>query len=505
MRNLFTNEQIQKSLFRLNKCLPDKDVKNGLLFQPLCNTTISQDFSRQSLKRINVTKCDFVDCKFNGSAATGAKFSDTLFHNCDFSGSNFQYCFFIRVRFACSSIIKGANFSHSVFIECKFDNIEIIESTLFDCFFENCDFFDSIIKTNTMENSTICNCLVQNVDLAHINLEYMKFDRVKMKNVTLPPYQIPFIIGAPTYLKNSDDEIYIYSDNGNITRNMYSNMYNDLAIYFYNQKNYFPLANLYIAEENYADAIECIKFGIEEACDYFDFRMIKHYCRLACSIKEITHKQLKDLFDTITNLSYNSSWDLNILHSYMLNIGEIREILLNNSEDRYCAEIVIKTNIDKDDLQSINSLYNQVNMIIKEKCSCSNINSVELRHNSPYELYITCIDALSNVLVLLSTMYGLFTVGNKTLDFIRKIQETIGGHQQNKLSKIEIELKEEELKQAKIDTELKKSELMKVSKQTNIIIPSVVEMEHILKCSSIDDAKKFAPEYLHFKVSNTPE
>ena len=79
MRELFTREQIQESISLLTTHLPDSDVKNGLLFNFICNTTIKQDFSRQSLKRINVAECDFIDCKFNGVAATGSKFSDTLF------------------------------------------------------------------------------------------------------------------------------------------------------------------------------------------------------------------------------------------------------------------------------------------------------------------------------------------------------------------------------------------------------------------------------------------
>ena len=139
MRELFTSEQIQESISLLTTNLPDRDVKNGLLFKFFCNTTIKQDFSRQSLKRINVAECNFTDCKFNGVAATGSKFSDTVFQNCDFSGANFQYCCFNKIRFTTMSVIKGANFSHSMFIECKFENIDIRESTLFDCYFDNCE------------------------------------------------------------------------------------------------------------------------------------------------------------------------------------------------------------------------------------------------------------------------------------------------------------------------------------------------------------------------------
>lgn len=496
MTELFSKDQIVKAKSIIKNSLPDKDVSNGVLFHPFSNATVTKDFTRKSLKRINVLSAHFFDCKFIGVAATGSKFYDTDFCNCNFKGSNFQFCQFNKVRFKDSSIIIGANFSHSIFIECEFHDITITESTLYDCHFENCNLSASIIKTNTLENTIMRNCLIENIDLAHINLEYMKFDKNIMKNVILPPYQVPYIIGAPTYIKNTDDSISIYTDNGTISIKEYCNMYREFEAYFYGQKNYFPLANMLIADQKYPDAFDCIRLGIEEACDYFDFRMIKHYCRLACSCDKFTAQQLKTLYDLVTDLSYDNTWDINTLHFYMINIGEIREILLNNYENKQRIEFIIKTNIDKDDLISINSLYNQINEIIKENCSISHIDSIELRHNSPYELLVTCIDNLPNILLFLSAMYSLFVVGNKGIDFLKNIEETIRLHQQNKLFKYELEEKQ-------LDIELKKKELNKEKRDNSIITYPVVEVEHILKCNSIEIAKNLNMEYLHYKISNS--
>lgn len=171
----FSDTEVKKSISRVQNLLPDRDVCNGILFQTFCNTTISTDFSRKSLKRVNAADSSFLHCKFNGAAATGSKFSDVRFLNCDFSASNFQYCYFSNTLFADHSIIQGANFSHSVFIDCTFDSVSITESTLYDCLFENCVFSSSEIRTDTLENSTISGGQIKNIDLAHINLEYMKF------------------------------------------------------------------------------------------------------------------------------------------------------------------------------------------------------------------------------------------------------------------------------------------------------------------------------------------
>lgn len=497
IESLFSKEKVDNANAKLIAFLSDKDVLNDSSFLGGGNTKISKNFTRKSLKRINVTDIHFIKSKFNGSAGTGSKFTNTVFRSCDFTGANFQYCQFNNVTFDTETIIKGANFSHSVFVGCHFDNITIIESTLYDCYFEKCTFFNSTIRTNTLENSTMQNCLIKNVDLAHINLEYMKFDNMTLENVILPPYQIPYIIGAPNYLQTTQDQIKVYTDNGVIPISEYRNMYEDLAAYFYARKKYFPLANLLIASNKGQEAYECISLGIEEACDYFDFRMIKHYCRLACSNTEFTNLQLKNLFNQVVDLSYNNSWDINTLHFYMINIGEIKELLLNNSENKERVEFIVKTNIDKNDLVSVNELYNQINQIIRENCSTNHVDSIELRHNSPYELYITCIDNLPNILLFVSAMYSLFAVGSKGLDFLKKIEDTIRVHQQNKLFKYELEEK-------KLDIELKKKELEQ-SESKLITTHSVVELEHYLKCSSIDIAKNITPEYLHNKISNNPK
>ena len=497
IESLFSKEKVDNANAKLITFLSDKDVLNDSSFLGGGNTKISKNFTRKSLKRINVADIHFIKSKFKGSAGTGSKFTNTLFRSCDFTGSNFQYCQFNNVTFDTKTIIKGANFSHSVFVGCHFDNIIIIESTLFDCYFEKCTFFNSTIRTNTLENSTMQNCLIKNVDLAHINLEYMKFDNMTLENVILPPYQIPYIIGAPNYLQTTQDHVKVYTDNGDISIREYRNMYEDLAAHFYARKKYFPLANLLIASGKGQEAYECISLGIEEACDYFDFRMIKHYCRLACSNTEFTNLQLKNLFNQVVDLSYNNSWDINTLHFYMINIGEIKELLLNNSENKERVEFIVKTNIDKNDLVSVNELYNQINQIIRENCSTNHVDSIELRHNSPYELYITCIDNLPNILLFVSAMYSLFAVGSKGLDFLKKIEDTIRVHQQNKLFKYELEEK-------KLDIELKKKELEQ-SESKLITTHSVVELEHYLKCSSIDIAKNITPEYLHNKISNNPK
>lgn len=497
MKNNYSEEQIKNVFRNLEENLPDKDVQNGSIFQIASGAEITLDYSRKSLKRINANHCQFNKAIFKAVAAVGSRFSDVRFRGCDFSASNFQYCHFDNVVFDDESFASGANFSHSVFIECTFENINIKESTFFDCQFQGCTFLSGKINSITLENSTFHNCTIQKINLAHLNLEYTQIAKVAMKDVTLPPYQVAYIIGGPSYLFTTNDDISIYTDKGDIAVIEYKKWINDLIIYYHSQHDFFPLANIMIGLSQYEEALVYIQQGIREAFDYFDFRMVKHYCKLAISCKFFSHEQLKFLYDLITDLSYQKELGAKELHSYFINIGEIRELLLNTAGDKERAEFIIKTSIDKDDLESVNELYNRINYILKDYCSEEHIDSIELRHNSPYELLITCIDTLPNLITLIPAIYGLLMVGGKALDVYQKFGEARRTHQENMLFKYEKRLKELEIMEKEQEMEAQK----KTSQLNSLGIASISEIEHNIICNVLHMANNIPPEYLHYKYT----
>ena len=488
----FSNEQINQAINRLNAKLLDMGAMNDMSLNSFSNTTIVYDFSKKSIKRANVVNGIFENCVFYNAAATGSRFVATSFLNCNFTGSNFQYCIFDGVNFQDSSLLKSANFSHSFFINCTFNNISIIGSTLYDCRFEECNFINSTIQESTFESSTFYSCVFQKIDLSCTNLEYINFKNSKFNEIVFPPYQIPYIIGIQQFLFGNSQKNYVFTDTGLMSVHEYKKLCNDLEVYFFAKKEFFPIINLKIIEGDCAEAYEYLQRGIKDALDCHDFRMIKHYCRLACASSAYSNSQLRNLYDTITSFVYNCNMDAQTLHSYVLNLGEIKELLLNNADAAYRMEFVIKTTIEKDDLEKINLLYNQINSILKENCSDSHIDYIELRHNSPYEMYITCVDALPQILMVISALYGAFAVSSKVLDFVNKVGETKKLYWQNRLYRIE-----EEAKKVMEETEAQ------LKKSGNIsICSSVVELEHMIKCSSLENAKKIDTDILRYKITN---
>lgn len=502
MKETFTKKQIQDALKNLKEKLPDQDEQNITVFQVTNDADISYDYTRKSFKRVHATNCRFDESKFIAAAGIGARFANVHFTNCDFSGSNFQYCYFSNTNFTCDTLIKGANFSHSIFTNCHFSEIHINESTFFDCQFQDCTFLTSNIRSVTFENSVFYNCTIIDTDLSHLNLEYTHFSDVSMEGVTLSPYQVAYIIGMPTYLRATKDKVYIYTDKGKITALQYNNLIDDLVKYYYSQNDFFPLANIMISLTEYDKAMDYIQRGMRESFDYLDFRMVKHYCRLAISCSFFSHTQLRCLYELITDLSYKKELNVNALHSYLINIGEIRELLLNRAQNMERVEFVIKTNIDKDDLAGINDFYNKISDILKQCCSEGHIDSIELRHNSPYELLITCIDTLPAILTLISTMYALLVVGSKALDVYQKFGEARKIHQQNSLYKYDKRLKELEIMEK--EQKMLEKETGRKQKGTGIILVS--EVEHSIKCSKLNLVNDLSPEYLHYKyILDIPE
>ena len=61
----YSNSQIEQTIERLQNILPDQGFSNGSLFKVFRHSTITNDFTRKSIKRINVADVKFLDCQFN--------------------------------------------------------------------------------------------------------------------------------------------------------------------------------------------------------------------------------------------------------------------------------------------------------------------------------------------------------------------------------------------------------------------------------------------------------
>lgn len=153
-------------------------------------------------------------------------------------------------------------------------------------------------------------------------------------------------------------------------------------------QNYFPLTNIYIAQEKYDKVLEAIISGIKIAIQLRAFRMLKYYCKQIKYINNITAHQRQDLYFFILNeisLSELENFEKNSLNLYL---PEVKNLLFTETQNEI-IQILIDTNINESEFDKLTILMSVIDKFLENKCTYS----IELRHNSPFQ---GLIDILSN-------------------------------------------------------------------------------------------------------------
>ncbi|MCL2311874.1 MAG: pentapeptide repeat-containing protein [Firmicutes bacterium] len=407
----FSEAEINEATSVLYEFSDNRACSNNRLFKKAIKATYSGNYKRMSLKRTFLKECTIKKANFNGSAVTGSKFIQTLFEDCKILGASFQCCDFIESKFHdFSSKIKSSNFSNSLFIDTEFKNVNFYMSTIFQSLFENCVFTDCIVETTTLEGSVFRDCIFNHVDLSNLNIDYVTLYNPVMHDVIFPFFQVPYIINGFSFLHSNPDKNDIWIDSkksphGKISVKEYLNHTNELITYFYGLKEFFPLANIFLAKNDVKTALVCIMEGIERASKQNDFRMIKHFCRLVTSTPQFTTNDVKEVQRLVENRFNPGSLTSYELHNYLLNIGEIREILLNGNYNLPRLEITIQTNIDPNESEKLAIFLEKLNKLLYDHNINKRSQRVTLSHNSDYALIISCAGPIISLLQLIATVY----------------------------------------------------------------------------------------------------
>ena len=481
----FTESEIKKATISLHKYSDNRACSNNRIFRKAIKATYSGDYSNRSLKRTFLKECKIQNSNFSGAAVTGSKFIQTFFEDCIISGAGFQCCDFVDSKLHdFSSDIEASNFSNSTFINTEFKNINFYKNTIFQALFENCTFTGCVIGTTTLEGSVFRNCIFTHVDLSNLNIDYVTLHNPVMNDVVLPFFQIPYIINGFLYLNTTNDDIWIDSEKspcGKIKIEEYLQHINELIIYFYGLKEYFPLANIYLAKNDPKTALACIMEGIERASRQNDFRMIKHFCRLVTSTSQFTTKDMKEVYHLLETRFDPTSLTVRELHNYLLNIGEIRAILFHGNYGLQTLEIIIQTNINSDEAKRLSAFLEQLNKLLDEYNVSSRSQFVELRHNSDYNIFISIVDAFTQLMPIAASLYAAFGIVDKIAKFDNTLldskikRKTI--HNQKNISQkndVQIGLLEKQIRELKSDKR-------KLVKENKILSTSISELTHYIK------------------------
>ena len=385
------------------------------------DTKIEVDYATKNLNQSFFKNCKFANCNFKCTSFVNSKFSNCEFINCNLTSTNFRNstiknCTFHKDNNLLNTKFGDCRIVNSKFIGCNFDSIILDEAIFSNCHFDN-NFWNAVSTYLCKFEDTIFDTVI----FRNMNFEYSIFNRNHMNNMKLPFPTIPYIYGGLQYLATTNDDIRITSQHNikiGISKNEYFSQLDDLEVFYSYGCNYFPLANIYLVKNQSNQCKAAIIYGIESALLNSDFRMIENFARFISYNAIFSMSERYDLFNhTISHIS-NPKCD-NEINKCIFNL---RTYLFNTGNDS-SLHLSIKTNIENQEKLSI--LIGTVENTISANNKCT--YNIEIRHNSPYELFLNVFSDYETLCYVLGILFfcfkGINTILKATLQHIKTVQE----------------------------------------------------------------------------------
>lgn len=349
------------------------DIKSILGESRVQETIHGADYSDYSMKRTSSTGCTFCDSKFHTVAATGSRWKDVVFQNCSFDYSNFQFCNFSGSKFysvlprhdkndeLLSTRISGCAFFGAYFSKTIFADIDIKGSSFVQCNFTGATISNSLINTSTFEGAIFESAFLKNIAFRTINLDYSDFTGASFENVRIPLMQLCYVFGGVSAALDErglcvDTEDSERFPDGRLSKDELQRLLPSLKRYYKHKAEFFPLANIYIANGEIDKFQSTIGFGIRLAITNRDMRELKYLCKLVYLSEVFSSKKLRYLSDLIIALVEESS-DKRMRFDYMIHKGEIQSFL-NSCGSQPCGIVRFKVvpKIKDCDLKALNTM-----------------------------------------------------------------------------------------------------------------------------------------------------
>lgn len=379
-------------------------------YPPLCanNEIFGKEFPGSLIKKPKYDDCIFVESSFNSSDGSLAKFHRCVFDSCLLNNCDLRYCDIYKSRFLSKtneSKISSCNFSFGNFIESSFADTSFSGSSFRQMQFESVCFDDCTMLHCSIEQSTIKNCRFKNLDLRRVGVRYCTFENTIFDNVIFHILDLARNYGLIQQLKESQKPVFVAYKNEEIMslEQAVSYLY-DLLPYYYETGQFYELINVLTAHSDYDEIINILPLAFESVIVNHDFAALQDLCSLIVKLKICTTKQLRDFYSLINKLIIPDDFPHYLRKSYNTYIENIKYILVDNPHENPEASILLKTDIvslEGDDmaklLMSIESNINEL---------APNVDTiVKLTHHSPYDVMVTVIGALPEILLICQVFY----------------------------------------------------------------------------------------------------
>ncbi len=379
--------------------------EEDFLIEHANNADIERDFSYKALNHTILEHCRIIKSNFNQASVTGSMFNHCKFLNCLMEMTDFEFCDFKHCEMNSNQKVS-ATFNNSTFYESEFHDMVFESALLTGTYFQKCEFNHVNISYTTMENAIFQDCTFHDVDLQNLNMNYIELLTPSMKNVLLPMAQIPYMFGCLQYLISTDDDITIVGTNSeSLTKQEYLSEVIPLLIdYFMKKEEYFPVANIYIAQRNGSMALNYLIKGMAKSITQRDFRMIKFYCKLISNNEIFPKKILHDFYHKLCRLLPVDNMEA---MSYIKNIGEIKYLLFDKTQ-KSTLRFTFLTNFYSNEIEKVTCIIGRLFKITKMNSSMyPNDVEIKLSENSPLLIEINISGNIENLEILLPKMIFL--------------------------------------------------------------------------------------------------
>ncbi len=412
---ILNQKDLTEALAELNNNFLDSNGNNKKsIGESVIQNIKKEQYKRLSMKRSRFQNLNYKCCSFKRVAFSASSFHNVFFRDTKLSGNSFACCnlfncIFIN-RIKGNIVYIGNNFSQGSFTTCNFKNAIFQSSAFLQSVFYNCQFCNVDFQSNTLEGSCFNSCTFEGVDVGHTNIEFIELVNAELKNVTFPFYQFAYIIGAANFLKEAAREISFVVSNKKVTCEEYIQQIDNLIYYYLDKQEYFPACNLLISKGKVDDAQSIFLDGINLALETLDFRMIRHFCRLAKRhdlLDEVTvHRARKE----IDNYLFNDSIPIERINDFIINTGEIRKILLSGKSDSITYSFNIKTNVHKanrEGVEYINNLSNELNNVLSQNDFGQLGFQIAVSNHSPFEIIVDVICAAGALATIAQLIWSI--------------------------------------------------------------------------------------------------
>ena len=401
------DEEAKKLSIKLTEHMNNKLYYNPTPLKVNNGVKINGNYSTKNLRQSFFQNCVFEDVNYHDAGLAGSLFVDSKIYESNLTNANFQSCDFRNCHFKnINEGLKYTRFNKSIFTNCSFEdsvfNGTLMNDTIFtDCSITNCSWIPVSI-----ENAVFKNTLLQNVTFRKMNFEFTTFDNIHMDNVKLPFPTIPYIYNGLTYLISTSDNIRITSaqKKEGLKISEYLEQLDNLCSFYKYTHNYFPLTNILICKKMYREAFASIINGMDISIELRRFRMLRNYCKQLKYIKGISMHERQILYNYILNKIGRMNFQ-NFEYANLNNyLPEVRDILLGDL-GKEKIELSLSTNIQSIDIEKLSILLKVIENILHDKCEYS----IELRHNSPWDVFLTIFSDPNNISLIISSFSLIFS------------------------------------------------------------------------------------------------